>query len=269
MACRINKTSEWSVRLLYESTQYEYSTFVTLTYADEYMPANGSLVKEDWQKFMKRLRKRFDGEKFRYYMCGEYGPTTFRPHYHAIIFGLNLNDWVEISPGKFISPTLSELWPQGFNQVGFVNPTTMNYVTGYIQKKQYGQSAVELYEKRGVIPPFQLFSKHLGQDFSLAHADQISKNMFVIQNGRKKPVPKYISKKIGLDQSPTGFRSDSPLVQKAISQARKRLEDFEKAKLEMVTDFYDDYDQYMISVNAQRENELKAKEKAYKSRDKI
>lgn len=47
------------------------------------------LCKEDLQKFIKRLRfqisKEFD-EEVRYFACGEYGPKTFRPHFHIELF---------------------------------------------------------------------------------------------------------------------------------------------------------------------------------------
>ena len=47
------------------------------------------LSKEDLQKFLKRLRfqisKLFD-EEIRYFACGEYGPKTFRPHYHILLY---------------------------------------------------------------------------------------------------------------------------------------------------------------------------------------
>ena len=54
----------------------------------------GVCCKRDIQNFMKRLRKLIfndinlneDGKKIRYYIASEYGPKTFRPHYHGIIF---------------------------------------------------------------------------------------------------------------------------------------------------------------------------------------
>lgn len=54
----------------------------------------GVCCKRDVQNFMKRLRKLIDndlninvnGKKIRYYISSEYGPQTFRPHYHGIIF---------------------------------------------------------------------------------------------------------------------------------------------------------------------------------------
>lgn len=41
------------------------------------------------QKFMKRLRKslsQYSNEKIRYFVCGEYGPEHFRPHFHILLF---------------------------------------------------------------------------------------------------------------------------------------------------------------------------------------
>ena len=40
---------------------------------------------------MKRLRKRA-GSDVRFYMCGEYGPENWRPHYHALLFGFDFAD---------------------------------------------------------------------------------------------------------------------------------------------------------------------------------
>ena len=47
---------------------------------------------EDYQKFFKRLNKYIHDkytknyENFRYFLCTEYGPATFRPHAHGILF---------------------------------------------------------------------------------------------------------------------------------------------------------------------------------------
>ena len=79
---------------LYMSWPDIKTRFLTLTYADEHLPPNGSLVVADLQKFIKRLRKHYakrnNGIKLRYYACGEYGDRYGRPHYHAIICGLSL-----------------------------------------------------------------------------------------------------------------------------------------------------------------------------------
>lgn len=53
-----------------------------------------SLDREDVKKWLKRCRKNYSetyGEElpdFKYYILGEYGPQTSRPHYHALFYGL-------------------------------------------------------------------------------------------------------------------------------------------------------------------------------------
>ena len=66
--------------------------FITLTYAPEHCPKDMSLNYEDFQLFMKRLRKRYTGKTIRFYMAGEYGESFDRPHYHACIFGFDFED---------------------------------------------------------------------------------------------------------------------------------------------------------------------------------
>lgn len=53
----------------------------------------GYLCKPDVIKFLKRLRYYITSKvndkrhaKVRYFLCGEYGPKTFRPHYHCILY---------------------------------------------------------------------------------------------------------------------------------------------------------------------------------------
>ena len=61
------------------------------------------LVKSDVQKFMKRLRKslsQYNNEKIRYYLCGEYGPEHFRPHFHILLF---------LKSDVFLTPTRKTL----------------------------------------------------------------------------------------------------------------------------------------------------------------
>lgn len=74
--CRISKSKDWSARCYLESLNWPKNCFITLTYNNENLPKNRSLVKRDLQLFWKNLRKR--GYKVRYMACGEYGPTTLR-----------------------------------------------------------------------------------------------------------------------------------------------------------------------------------------------
>jgi hypothetical protein len=59
-----------------------------LTYDDEHLPPNNSLLKKDLQKFFYKLRQKIKPIKIRYFAVGEYGSNkTKRPHYHIILFG--------------------------------------------------------------------------------------------------------------------------------------------------------------------------------------
>lgn len=129
LPCRINKRRLWTHRLMLESYAHSSSIFVTLTYDPEHLPLGGTLVKKDLQLFFKRLRyyvsSSVGSQKLRYYACGEYGPQTCRPHYHAIIFGLSVLD----------RPIVEASWSFGLCHVGECNRHSIQYVAGYVTKK--------------------------------------------------------------------------------------------------------------------------------------
>ena len=94
-ACKFNRRMEWSFRLAIELRYAHTADFLTLTYSDEIVPKNSfgipTLKKADYRDFLKRLRKFNDGNKksrIRYYVVGEYGTETHRPHYHMVLFNL-------------------------------------------------------------------------------------------------------------------------------------------------------------------------------------
>lgn len=203
--CRINKTMEWATRCLYENEDHEVSCFITLTYDDDHIPENGSLDYKAVADFWKRVRKHYYGNKkgaLKYYLCGEYGPTTFRPHYHAAVFDVAFNpeEWIvfkEDSDGPhYTSPLLLKLWPFGFNEIGLITPTRLNYVCGYIQKKQLGASRV-FYSHEGLAEPDQRYSKNLGVNALLRDSDRLTK-LFLQKKG--KALPKYYAHKLALNE---------------------------------------------------------------------
>ncbi len=63
LPCRINKRRVGTYWLMLELFCHDLSCFVTLTYDDEHISENHSLVKRDVQLFMKRLRKAFEPRK--------------------------------------------------------------------------------------------------------------------------------------------------------------------------------------------------------------
>lgn len=171
IGCRLKRGRDWAIRCFHESKCHSTSSFLTLTYSDEYLPPGATLVRSDFQRFLKRLRKKVG--KVRFYMCAEYGPTTQRPHYHAIIFGYDFPDkvlWKTTKSGSlFVSSELADLWPFGFHTVAEVSFDTVTYVTHYILKKVLGKAAEAAYAGRE--PEFSSMSLRpgIGQAFFDSH----------------------------------------------------------------------------------------------------
>lgn len=103
----------------------------------------------DLQRFMKRLRKYlskyFKDEKIRYYAIGEYGTSSFRPHWHILLF--TDSD----SVARFLQNTfyenrtlttskrtvhssflLDSLWQYGSNSVDKTDGNASGYISNYV-----------------------------------------------------------------------------------------------------------------------------------------
>lgn len=116
--------------MILESLKHEHSCFVTLTYSDDFLPEGGSLVPEHPQLFLKRLRKAVSPHKIRFYLVGEYGDKTFRPHYHLALYGLSADDYQVIADAWSVSGV-----PIGHVVVGTLTFESAGYVAGYVTKK--------------------------------------------------------------------------------------------------------------------------------------
>lgn len=184
MSCRLRYSRDWANRCMLELQSHESAYFLTLTYDDNHLPTAESigecgelqeaatLYKRDFQLFMKSLRKAKEPDRLRFFACGEYGPETFRPHYHAIIFGLRLDDlvvsqWKSRKPGYescpyWESPFLEKVWDnKGRIIVTEVSWETCAYVARYITKKLKGPEA-QFYSDLNIDPPFLLMSRRPG-----------------------------------------------------------------------------------------------------------
>lgn len=150
IGCRLERSRQWAVRCVHEASLYEKNCFITLTYDERSLPRDGSLVLEHFQKFMKRLRSRFE-HKIRFYHCGEYGEEFGRPHYHAILFNHDFSDKELVcysgSEPLYQSKTLQELWPYGLSRIGSVSFESAAYVARYCTKKVTGKSALAHYNR--------------------------------------------------------------------------------------------------------------------------
>lgn len=114
--------------MMLEAAVHERSSFVTLTYSKENIPDAGSLVPEHLQLWLKRFRKSA-GAPVRFYAVGEYGDQSWRPHYHAAVFGV----------GREAADVVQRTWGLGFTFVGDLTLASAQYVAGYVTKKMTGK----------------------------------------------------------------------------------------------------------------------------------
>jgi len=166
------RTRQWALRCYLERLTHKEAAFITLTYAPEHLPENGTLVRKHLQDFLKRLRRALDyhhsGAKIRFYASGEYGDETQRPHYHLLIFGFGFPDKKfhryshkhGFKNPVYRSGFLESLWTFGLSEVGSVTLESAAYAAGYIRKKINGAAAADHYEGR--LPEFSLQSTHPG-----------------------------------------------------------------------------------------------------------
>lgn len=204
--CRFARARSWAVRCMHEASMHQQSCFITLTYDNAHLPPGGTLVKWHFVNFMKRLRKRF-GSGIRFYMCGEYGEKLGRPHYHAILFGLDFHDrelFKNVRGNKlYLSRSLQKLWPFGFSSVGNLTFQSAAYVARYVMKKVTGKRAESHYQRfdaetgeiYDILPEYNCMSRRNGiaRDWFEKFKHQIFSDGsdFVVANGAKLKPPKY------------------------------------------------------------------------------
>lgn len=142
--CRVNRRRLWTGRIGLEAAAHRLPTwFVTLTYADESLPASGALSPGHWRAFSK-------GIGCRYFGVGEYGGMSGRPHYHALLFG--------ISAGE-ASDLVAQRWRHGFASLSPYTPERGAYIAGYVVKKWTRPDHVGL---EGRPPEFARMSRRPG-----------------------------------------------------------------------------------------------------------
>lgn len=168
--CLEARRLEWCKRMKLELMSSGCASFVTLTFRD---PAPDFVRKSDVQKFFKRLRhlERDTGipfpRVFKYFVVGEYGSKFGRPHYHAILFGIDFRR-AEFRPHLacfsggypvYTTPVLERYWPYGFVSVDEVNSRSIRYVSKYVSKSAHPSKwSLPGHEE------FYLTSRGLGRD---------------------------------------------------------------------------------------------------------
>lgn len=212
IGCRLDYSRSWADRMMLELETAGKGLFVTLTYDNDHLPISlsdddgiplaGTLCKDDVQRWMKRLRKAFSHLRIRFYLAGEYGDRTFRPHYHCILFGIGLSDISdlrehgvnEFGQRYYISDSFARIWNMGFILLSDVSWKTCAYVARYVTKKIGSYVLTRDYLNQ--LPEFALMSRKpgLGRDYLDLHPDCLdyqSISLLTAEGGLKISVPKY------------------------------------------------------------------------------
>lgn len=163
------------------------------------------LSRRDCQLFMKRLRKRiskYTDEKIRYYVCGEYGPKHFRPHYHFLLF--------------FDSPAIAaslrddilSCWKYGRVDV----QPSKGKCGGYVSKYINSFSNLSAVQRLPAFRPFSSHSRHFASSFyealdkkipEVRYSDYLSAGLVV--NGRVRQVFPWLAHEVGVFPKCFGF----------------------------------------------------------------
>ncbi|UDN67879.1 replication initiator protein [robinz microvirus RP_165] len=166
--CRVKKRREWTHRMMLEAAQYKDNTFCTLTYADEMLPEDMCVGPHIIQSFLKRLRK--TSPKLRYFASGEYGDIAGRPHYHLALFGYPncYNSRTQQLFQTCCAPcqNVKKAWGKGAIELAPLEPGSMAYVAGYINKKMTKKDDPRL---EGRLPEFARMSLRPGIGYGLMH----------------------------------------------------------------------------------------------------
>lgn len=243
-ACLERRRQDWAFRITQEIKVSSGALFITLTYAEDTLPmikANGkwyaTLLKSDPQKFMKKLRKK-QSTKIKYYMVGEYGTELNRPHYHYIIFNLELQTIKD----------LEDTWGLGMVHIGKAEPKSITYVTGYLINNWI--SSVHRQK------PFAMMSKGLGENY-LHHSKEYHKQnqkFNVRKNNRNYTLPRYYRDKIFSDKEKELYRQKMA-KQMAIDNQRE-YDDISKRGNNPWTYKQAQYQQKINSINKSKKSKL-------------
>lgn len=145
-----------------ETMDHESSVFLTLTYDEDHFPENGSLNPRDLQLFVKRLRKRYAPNRFRFYAVGEYGDKTERPHYHLALFGFPFCAYLNTRKASScckVCDMVRETWGFGHVFLGTLEQSSARYICRYVLKKMTNPEDLRL---NGRHPEFARMSNRPG-----------------------------------------------------------------------------------------------------------
>lgn len=226
--CRKRRAAGWGFRLSNELKHSDTAYFITLTYDTDHVPItkNGftTLSKKHLKNTIKvwrqtQLRNAKKDAKLlkldstipsiKYYYVGEYGGLNKRPHYHIIIFNIQLTTilstkWskqVKNNPTQYLNGKhvfLINSWKYGHITIGQVEEASVMYTLKYISKGK----TVPIHKRDDRIPEFSAMSKGIGKNYlsektiKWHYADLLNRYYCTIPGNIKVPMPRYFKERI-------------------------------------------------------------------------
>lgn len=214
-SCKIRDTMFYSALCEYEHKKHGVASFLTLTYDDFHISdllrfnqnneQVATLSRFHFGSFLQDLKyylnynNLFNPENlhkdFSYLYVGEYGGNGQkfdRPHFHALLFGL---DHVVL---KKIIPLI---WQNGIYTSDPILNGGIRYVLKYVEKNLKGQLAKMIYDDNNIERPFMRHSNYFGQELINQAND---KNNYTIpyKNNTRISLSGYHLQKLGVSPTP-------------------------------------------------------------------
>lgn len=231
--CKKKKFTEWSIRGRDELNYWKgKAAFITISYNDNNLiktqnnyrlndkDAGGSLCREHMVEFIKGIKKIY-GKHIRYIYCGEYGPKTFRPHYHLLIFGVSQREVnLDILAGiKYGKSKLVNLWKKGAIYLSInektgkpyekVSSRAVQYIVGYTRKKLPSAAVKEFYNEIEREKPFMSTSQGIGKGWAEENKENWVHNLRSSINNVKCCIPRYYIKRVYKEEGKvTRYKND-------------------------------------------------------------
>lgn len=223
-----------------EISYWKQASFLTLTYAEECLPFNKSVSKDELQRFFKRLRKN-TGEKMKYFACGEYGSKNGRPHYHILLYFNEIED---------VQKAVEKNWTFGNVKTGTVTESSIRYVLNYLNKKGGYKEYVfrkGRFVKNKIKKPFRIMSKNFGLEYLKENEKRISELKYMSIKGFKYRVPRYFQKK-------------SEMIDKAFKESSEEVYHVPNSVLKMPQSDYQENLSEQVERNKEFFNSIKKRD---------
>lgn len=256
--CRKRHASGWAFRLMLEAENLGSAFFITLSYDTQHVPKRYEIPmpesrRQNWkrpyyvkksdsfnrirarftfyrktkrltvdkchlQRFIKRLRKRNNAKIIKYYAVSEYGDATMRPHYHAIVMGMDIISFIGLEQwtahlcgkapfdGKYHFHV--DTWRMGHITIGTVTMASIQYVLKYISKGR----RIPQYEGDDRQPESSLMSKGIGlcyitPEMYNVHRKDLERQYVVNWDSKKLAIPRYLKDRL-YDSAERQFMSE-------------------------------------------------------------